>query len=338
VETSPRTPPPMALVVAALAAVYVVWGSTYLAISVAVTTIPPFLMGGVRFLLAGLLLLGWSIARGQVALGGRGRDGAERVGAAQWGAAAVVGGLLLLGGNGLVSWGEQTVPSGLTALLISSTPLWLAVLGRVLFGERLPALAVAGVVLGFAGVAMLVGPSGSGAGVPGIAAVLVAAFLWGLGSVLSRRLPLPSRPLVATGLEMLAGGGLMVAVSAALGEWGRFDPGAVSARSWWAFAYLVALGSMVGYTAYVWLLANVRTDLAGTYAYVNPLVAVLLGWALLGEAVGPEVLLGGGVVVASVALVVVSRSPGRPAGVAAPGAGQMGRGGRLEGAAAHDHR
>lgn len=314
-DVSARTQPPTALVVAALAAVYVVWGSTYLAIRVGVETLPPFLMGGSRFVLAGGLLLAWTVWRGDLALGPGGRPDAVRLGPPQWRAAAIVGGLLLLGGNGLVSWGEQTVPSGLAALLVSSTPLWLALLSRMLFRELLSTMALAGVVLGFVGVALLVRPSGSGAGWAGIAAVLVAAFLWGLGSVLSQRLPLPSRPLVATGLEMVCGGALMLTVSVLLGEPGRLDLAAVAPEAWWALAYLIVFGSMVAFTAYVWLLANVRTDLAGTYAYVNPLVAVLLGWALLREPVGPEVLVGGGIVVLSVALVVLGRSRSAPGGV-----------------------
>ena len=318
----PRTParPSPLLVAAALGAVYIVWGSTYLAIRVGVATLPPFLMAGSRFLLAGALLLGWTAWRGDLRR--------ERIGAPQLRAAAIVGGLLLLGGNGLVSWAEQTVPSGLAALLISSTPLWMALLGRTLFRERLTPLSVAGIVLGFVGVALLVGVGGSGSGAApiGIAAILVAAFLWGLGSVWSRRLPLPAHPLVATALEMIAGGSLMVAVAIVRGEPAALDLAAVTPQSWAALAYLVVFGSLVAFTAYVWLLANVRTDLVGTYAYVNPLVAVLLGWALLGEVVTASTLLGGAVVVVAVALVVLARGRDRTEepGLEDPSTGQTG--------------
>jgi drug/metabolite transporter (DMT)-like permease len=290
------------LTVLALATVYVIWGSTYLAIAVAVETMPPFLMAAVRFLIAGGVLFAWTRVRDR---GGRG----ERLTARQLGASALVGTLLLLGGNGLVSWGEQQgVASGLAALLVASTPLWMALLGRVLFRERLSALSLAGVLLGFAGVAVLVQVGGAAGGNPaGAIAILVAAFLWGLGSVWSQHLPLPKDPLTSTGLEMLTGGTVILGVSLVLGEPFAFDMGAVSARSWFGLAYLITAGSLVAYTAYTWLLANVRTDLVGTYAYVNPLVAVLLGWAVLAEPVTVTTLVGGGIVVLSVALVVLAR-------------------------------
>lgn len=308
----PKSPRPAA-VVAALLAVYLVWGSTYLAIRVAVETLPPFLLAGARFLVAGAVLYPFAV----------GRRPAEAVddpiGPAQWGAATLVGGLLLLGGNGLVVWGEQTVPSGLAALLIATVPLWVALLGRVFLRERIAALSVAGVLLGFAGVAVLVAPGAGGAeaDTAGMAVLCLAALSWGLGTVWSPRLPLPRRPLVATALEMLGGGALLTAVAVVSGEYGRLDLGAVSARSWLAMAYLVVIGSWVAFSAYVWLLANVRSDLTSTYAYVNPLIAVLLGWALLDEEVSPRTLLGGGVIVAAVALVWAGR-PRRERVEAAP--------------------
>ena len=322
-----QNPPRTAVVAAALLAVYLVWGSTYVAIRIAVDTLPPFLLAGVRFLLAGAVLYAWTSRRRdrtRAARGGAGRDAvaaeADPIGPAQWGAATLVGGLLLLGGNGLVVWGEQTVTSGLAAMIIATVPLWMALFGRVLLRERMTTVSVAGVLLGFAGVAVLIAPDGDRASDPaGTAALCLAALSWGLGSVWSRRLPLPRRPLMATALEMLGGGALLTVVAVAGGELGRFDAGAVTARSWAALAYLVVFGSLVAFTAYVWLLANVRSDLASTYAYVNPLVAVLLGWALLDETVTMRTLVGGGVVVLAVGLVLAGRPrKGPSAGEAAP--------------------
>lgn len=319
-------PPRTALVAAALLAVYLVWGSTYVAIRIAVQTLPPFLLACVRFLVAGALLYAWTIGRGgrAPADGAADRDAppspSDPIGPRQWAAATLVGGLLLLGGNGLVVWGEQTVPSGLAALIVATVPLWMALLGRVLLGQRMARLSVVGVLLGFAGVAVLLSPAGDGGADPaGTAVICLAALSWGLGSVWSRRLPLPRRPAVATALEMLGGGALLTTVAAVGGEFGRVDLGAVTLASWAALAYLVVFGSLVAFSAYVWLLANVRSDLASTYAYVNPLVAVLLGWALLGETVTARTLLGGAVIVVAVGLVLAGR---RQPGEAAPGAGR----------------
>lgn len=299
-----RTPTPL-LVAVALGIVYVVWGSTYLAIRVALETMPPFLMAAARFLVAGALLYAWAIRRGD-----RVQD---RVGWPQWGSAFIVGGLLLFGGNGLVVWGEQTVPSGIAALLVATVALWLAVLGRIVDGERLRWPAVAGLAVGFGGVAVLVQPSGAGGLDPvGTAAILVAALSWAGGSLWSRRLPLPRRPLVATAIEMLAGGTVLAVVGVAGGELGRLDLGAISGASLAALAYLVVFGSIVAFSAYVWLLRAATTSLVGTYAYVNPVVAVLLGWALLGEAVTARTLIAGTIIVAGVALIVAARQRAVP--------------------------
>jgi drug/metabolite transporter (DMT)-like permease len=284
------------LVWIALAVVYVVWGSTYLAIRVAVETLPPFLMAGTRFLVAGALLTAWALWRTR---------GTPRPGLAQWRAAFVVGGLLLLGGNGAVVWAEQRIPSGLAALLVATVPLWMAVIGRVGFGERLRRPAVVGLVLGFGGVALLVDPAGFD--LVGTLAVLFAALSWASGSLWPRRAALPDDPLVATGLEMVAGGILLTVVGLAGGELGRLDLAAASTASLAAVAYLVVFGSLVAFTAYVWLLRNASTSLVGTYAYVNPVVAVLLGWAVLAEPVTPRMLAAGAVIVAAVALIVSAR-------------------------------
>jgi drug/metabolite transporter (DMT)-like permease len=303
-----RQPQPALLVVLALLTVYLVWGSTYLGIAVAVQTLPPFLMASVRFLAAGAVLWVWSIRRGDT-------EG-DRIGPRQWGAAAIVGCLLLTTGNAMVGFGEQTVPSGVAALLVASMPLWMAVMSRGLLGERLGWRAVVGLLLGFAGVALLVQPSGGERLDPvGTAAILFAAVSWALGSVWSRRLPLPSRPLVATSMEMLCGGALLALVSLATGEWGRFDPGAVSGASLLALLYLIMFGSLLAFTAYVWLLRATSTPVLSTYAYVNPVIAVALGWTLLGETINRGTLTGGAVIIVAVALIVTrgSAAPAEPA-------------------------
>lgn len=289
-------------VLAALAVVYVVWGSTYLAIRIAVETLPPFLMVGTRFLVAGGLLYAWSVRRGDVT--------GDRPGLAQWRATAIVGILLLVGGNGLVVWGEQTVPSGIAALLVATLPLWMALFGRVAFGTRLRRPAVAGLVVGFVGVALLVRPTGAGALDPiGTAVILCAPVSWAIGSLWSGRLPLPSRPLVTTGMEMLCAGAVLTVLGVAGGELGRLDPGAVSLRSLGALLYLITFGSLLAFSAYVWLLRSAAPSVVSTYAYVNPAVAVALGWAVLAEPVTATTLVAGAVIVGSVALIV---APGRP--------------------------
>ena len=279
---------------AALAVVYVVWGSTYLGIAVAIETLPPLLMGGVRFLLAGAALYVFAIARGDT-------DG-DRPGRRAWLAALASGGLLFAVGNGCVILGERTVPSGIAALLIASTPLWIALLDRLAFGARLGPRALVGLALGFGGVALLAQPSGAGLDPAGVAFLLVAAVGWAAGSLVTRASPLPRRPLVAAAMQMLAGGALMTVAGLARGEAG--DIGAVSTRSAVAFAYLVLLGSVVAFTAYSWLLRAARTSLVATYAYVNPVVAVALGWLVLGEPVTALTVVSGAVIVAAVALIV----------------------------------
>jgi drug/metabolite transporter (DMT)-like permease len=291
----------------ALAAVYVVWGSTYLAIRYAVETLPPFSMAGVRFLVAGGLLYGWARFRGT-----------PRPAPVHWRSAAVVGGLLLLGGNGIVVWAEQFVDSGLTALLVSTTPFWMVLLhwlfqGGVRPGPRL----IAGLVLGLVGVAMLARP-GSGQVAPFAAVLLVLASLsWASGSLYSRRAPLPSSPLLGTGMEMISGGALLLGAGLIAGEPARFDPAAVTAASLASFLYLIFIGSLVGFTAYIWLLKAAPPSLASTYAYVNPMVAVFLGWAFAGEPVTSGTLLSAAVIVAGVALITTASARSKAAEAAA---------------------
>ncbi|HWA67132.1 MAG TPA: EamA family transporter [Mycobacteriales bacterium] len=264
--------------------VYVLWGSTYLAIRVAVhpshgAAIPPLVLAGARFVLAGLLMLAFTITKPAP-------DGlADRLGWKQWGAAAVIGLALPFGGNGLVSVAEKRIPSGVAAVVVATVPIWAALFAAALGRERVTRFHLCGLALGFAGVAALVVGSGSGrASVSGVVIVVVAALSWAAGSVWSQDAPTARRPLVTTGMEMLCGG-IGCLVSAALtGEFGDLHLAAVNYRAWLAFGWLVVAGSMVAYTAYVWLLRNARLSLVTTYAFVNPVVAVALGAVLLGEA------------------------------------------------------
>jgi drug/metabolite transporter (DMT)-like permease len=287
-------------VVVALLIVYLVWGSTYLAIRVVVTShLPALLSMGVRFLAAGLLL-----AAGVRLRAGRGALRATR---RQLGTTAVVGVLLLCGGNGFVALAERVVPSGLAALLVSTTPLWIVVLGLVA-GERARAMSIVGTLVGFAGTAVLARPGGSAGGVPwqGIALILVATACWAVGSLYSRRHDSTANPFAAAAYQMLFGGAALVLGGLVLGEAGDVDLAAVPASGWWALAYLVTIGSLVAYTAYFWLLANAPLQLVTTYAYVNPVVAVALGWALLAEPVTAQVVVGGALAVAGVVIVISS--------------------------------
>jgi len=281
----------------ALGIVYLVWGSTYLAIRYAVQTVPALFSAGLRFTVAGLVMLAAVVLlRGMAPL---------RAGARRLATAAVSGVLLLVGGNGLVSVAEQRVDSGLAALLIACVPLWIVVL-RAMLGDR-PGLANAGgVLLGFAGVALIFVP-GSAGGDLGYAALCVLASLsWAVGSLLVTRRPVPADPLVLTTVEMLAGGAVLLVVATVRGELTGFSFAAVSAASWTALAYLVVFGSLVAFTAYVWLLGQAPVAVVSTYAYVNPAVAVLLGALVAGERLSASALAGGLVVLAAVAVVVTA--------------------------------
>ena len=301
----------------ALAIVYVVWGSTYLGIDLAVRTIPPFLMAAVRFLIAGGLLYAWAIRRG---------DRADRPTPRHWLAAFLIAAPMLAVGNAAVGWAEQTLDTGTASLIIASVPLWMALLDRLFYGQRLARLVVSGLVVGFAGVGLLVAPGGSG-GFSRAAIVLVFSSLaWAVGSLYSRQAPQPSRPLVAAAMQMLAGGLILTVVSGISDELGDVHPGQISLESWLGLAYLVAAGSLVAFTAYMWLLRNAPTSLVGTYAYVNPLVAVLLGTVVLGEPLGWRTLVGGGIVLAAVALIVRAPKAHGPALETQPAAAVPARG------------
>jgi drug/metabolite transporter (DMT)-like permease len=290
----------------ALGTVYLVWGSTYIAIAVADRTLPPLLMLAVRFGLAGGLLYAWSAWRGDVA--------SARLGRREWAAAALVGGLLLFVDTGGIAWAEQRVASGLTALLVATVPLFIAVLDRTFFGIRLSLGALAGIATGLLGVALLVGQSANINPV-GAAVILGAAFAWAAGSAYARVAPLPRAPFLSAAMQMLCAAALLAVAGAGMGEIGRVHPAAISAGSLTALGFLVVFGSIVAFTAYGWLLrSGAPSVLVSTYAYVNPAVAVLLGWALAGEALSGRELAAGAVIVASVGMLVLARVPHGHAG------------------------
>ncbi len=277
----------------ALGTIYVVWGSTFIALAIAVRDLPPFLAMALRHLTAGAILLAIALPRS--------RDG-DPIGRRQVIAAFVFGGLLFVTGHGALAWAQKTVPAGVAALLIGSIPIWLALFDRVFFGRRLPRSAYAGFVLGFAGLAFLFDPFGSGS-VDRVAAlaIVASAMFWAAGSLYSRSAPLPKHPLASAGLASLCGGILLALLSGLTGELGEAD---WTRDAVLAIAYLVVAGSLVGFTAYVWLLRVAPVSLVATYAYVNPIVAVALGWALLEESITVQMVVAGAAVLTSVAMIV----------------------------------
>ena len=293
----------------ALLALYIVWGSTYLAIRFAVETIPPFLSAGLRFLVSGIILMAWRRAAGD-----------EMPTRGQWKSLAIIGALLLLGGNGLVSFAEQRIASGVAALIVGTVPLWLALIEAVRPGGVKPTRgALAGLVIGFGGIYLLIGPSELTGDLQldaiGTIAVIIAAFLWSLGSIYSRGAELPKSALMMTGGEMLAGSLPIFLVSFLVGEWRGFHFAQVSTESWLALLYLIAFGSMIGFVSYIWLLQNAPVSLVATYAYVNPLVAVFLGNWFAQEPLTARTLAAAGIIIGSVALINWARqaSAGREA-------------------------
>ena len=300
-DTTARAP--RSHVIAALAAVYVVWGSTYLAIRYAIVSLPPFLMGGTRFAAAGAGM--YLVLR---------RGGAPRPTAREWWWSAVAGVLLLGIGNGSVAWAEQRVPSGTAALIVATVALWIVMLDWLRpGGRRPPMLVLGGVLLGLVGVATLVGPKGfsatGGSRVDLVGAlVLVGASLaWAIGSLLARgRMPRPM--LLGAAMKMVCGGVWLLLFGLAVGEWARLDLGAVGGRSLLALGYLAVFGSLVGYSAYIWLVGHVAPALATTYAYVNPVLAVLLGWAIAGEPLDARIAVAAATIVGAVALVSIGQA------------------------------
>ena len=298
----PLRPASRGQIIAAFASIYLVWGSTYLAIRYADETIPPFLMGGLRFVVSGAMLYLWARSRG-----------AAKPTRLHWRNAIIAGGFLLLGGNGAVVWAEQFVPSGLTALLVSILPFWLVIIEWVRPPRRRPSGAVlVGLVLGFIGIIVLVGPSGLGGhgDVKPIGAIvlILGSLSWAIGSFWSRDAELPESGLLTTGMEMLGGGVLLLIVGALTGELARFDVHRVSSASAIGLAYLITFGSLIGFTSYIWLLDKVSPARLGTYAYVNPIVAVLLGWAVAGELLSIRTWVAAAIVICAVALITTARS------------------------------
>ena len=303
---------PRTQILLAFLAVYTIWGSTYLAIRFAVATMPPFLMAGVRFLIAGSILYLWLRLRG-----------AERPKLIHWRSALVIGALLLLGGNGGVSWAEVHVPSGLAALLVAAVPLWMALFDWLRPGGIRPTgLTLLGLLIGFAGVALLASQaeaSGTGPQLIGILALLVATCCWAIGSLYARSAPVPAMPLLGTGMEMLAGGAALVLVAGVTGEFGQVHFAAISLKSLLALAFLIIFGSLIGYSSYVWLLRHVSAARVSTYAYVNPVVAVFLGWAFASEPITWVTLVSAAVIISSVALITISRGRRAQSQSATPG-------------------
>jgi drug/metabolite transporter (DMT)-like permease len=307
----------------ALAVVYVVWGSTYLAIRVGVGHMPPLLFAGIRYVVAGALLYPIAV-RVTARSRGSGR-GSARPGVRAWLAGAAVGILLLSGGNGGVSFAERTLPSGFSAVLVATVPLWMIVFAWPMQHQHVTWRSAAGLVLGLAGVAILVGSGTASGRISSVIIVLAAAAAWGFGSVLSHRLPLPGHALLAAAIEMLAGGVALLAVAAGTGEFSHVQWSSIPAASWIALAYLIGPGSILAFTAYGYALSHLPVTTVSTYAYVNPVVAVLGGIVILGEPLTWREGVGAALVVGSVVIILHrSRSAERPAGAAehAPAEGQ----------------
>jgi drug/metabolite transporter (DMT)-like permease len=298
-SVSTRTPPPTWRLVLAFAAVYIIWGSTYLGIRIAIETMPPFLMAGARFLISGVLLCTLTAAQG-----------APRPTRANWKATAIIGALLLMGGNGIVTFAEQRLVSGLAALLVAMTPFWMVVLNWLRPGGTRPRLPIAlGLVVGLIGIAVLVSPgeAATATNVPvdliGVGLIMFATFCWANGSLYAQRAPLPAYSLQSTGMEMLAGGALLILAGTLTGEWAQLDLSKISLNSWLAFAYLVTFGSIIAYSAYTWLLGVTTPARAATYAYVNPVVAVFLGWALANEPLTIRTVIAAAVIIGAVVII-----------------------------------
>jgi len=295
---------PLGLVIAAFAAVYVIWGSTYLGIRYAVESIPPFLMAGSRHLVAGLLLFTFAISQG-----------AKWPSIVEWRDAAIAGTLMLVIGNGGVTWAEQMIPSGIAALLVALTPVWMVLLDWARPGGIRPrALVGLGLIVGLAGVVLLARKQMNGHGAAygwGVAALLAASICWAFGSVFNRTARKPKSAFLGVALQMITGGVILFALAGLQGELNQFSVARVTALSFWSWFYLTIAGSLVAYTAYVWLLHASTPARVATYAYVNPLIAVLLGCTIGREVFSPEIYLAGGLII--IAVVLVLRGGTKPA-------------------------
>lgn len=309
---TPPTQRPSTLAVAvALGTVYVVWGSTYLAIAYVVESLPPLLAAGTRFLAAGSILVAFLVARHRWSRGRGGMGGGTLrwPRAVEWRTAIIVGALLLLGGNGMVSVAEKTIPSGIAAVIIATVPIWLSVFDALLTRRMPSMLAIGGLLVGLVGVGILLLPSsGVDALDPvGIGLLVVATVSWAAGSLYARRGPLPENQLLGSGMEQMAGGAALLLVGSALGEIGQFDPSAVTTASLVSLAFLVVFGSLAAFTAYVWLLNHVAVTTVATYAYVNPVVAVALGVAFRGETMSLRSILAAVLIIGAVVAMVSGR-------------------------------
>ena len=292
-------PPPSRLkLLSAFAAVYIVWGSTYLAIRIAIETIPPFLMASLRFFVAGGMLYFWARFRS-----------AERPTSAHWKSTAIIGLMLLMVGNGGLSWSEKLIPSGIAALIVAVTPLWFVLLEWLERGKRPTAGVALGLILGTLGIAFLIDPANLVGGVKidtlAAAVLLGSSICWAFGSMYSRRAVLPSSPPLANGMEMIFGAIGLLVLSALTGEFNSLHLSAVTGRSLLAVGYLVVFGSIIGFSSYVWLFRATTPSRASTYAYVNPVVAVFIGWLFAGEPLQGRVLAAGALIVAAVAAITV---------------------------------
>lgn len=308
-EYTDRQAPARWLEYAALGTIYFVWGSTYLGISLAIETMPPLIMAGTRFVIAGVLLLAWKWPR----------HGARPTWV-HWRSALIVGTLMILGGNGGVTVAENYgVPTGFVALMIGAVPIWVTVLNWLLFGAPRPNGRMAlGLAFGLSGLVLLVGPatlvSGEEALDPvGVLLLVAAAMTWASGSLYARSASLPDQPLLATGMQMLMGGVAQFAVATFIGEWDDLTLSAISLESFIALVYLTLIGSLLAYSAYIWLLRNTAPTRAASYAYVNPVVAMVLGWAFLGEAITLRMVLAGAIIIGSVRVITSLRAQQAPA-------------------------
>ncbi len=289
----------------ALIAVYIVWGSTYLAIRFAIETIPPFLSAGMRFLISGAILFLWRRLSGDPA--------PTKI---EWRSASIIGLLLLLGGNGGLVWAEQRIPSGIASLFIATTPLWMVLIDSLRPGGVRPNwLTWLGVFVGLSGTALLANPWQSHAASPpldplGMVVLILAALSWSIGSLYSRKASLPNSPLMSTGMEMLVGSLGLFAFGSMIGEWNHFNLASISLRSLGGLAYLIVFGSGIGFVAYTWLLRNAPTPLVSTYAYVNPVVAILLGSLVVDEPLEAIELISALIIICGVVLITTAKSFG----------------------------